>query len=272
MAINVAAPLWGQRNWSQAAAALSGYSLVTPELLASRKLLKRVDTKFLFNRRLLESILSELPSSYGLLGSANSPWQNYRSDYFDTEDLLFFHDHRRGRRIRHKVRLRHYLDRHLTFLEVKKRDRPGSMIKQRRELPFQTLRLTRNDWAFVEEAVASPQKPLVSNLGNKLGLKLRTAYSRITLVGLDTVERVTFDFDLELSANGRCVSFRDAVIAEVKQEKFRATTPAMCVVRDHGLRPSLASKYCIGMMVLSSALRSNRLKPRLRAIKGVNDG
>ncbi len=249
-------------EWLREREILARYDTAGERLLARRTLLKRTDTKFLFNRRQLAVLLSRLSSAYGILLSTGSAWAKYCSDYFDTRDYSMYHDHRRGRRVRHKVRLRHYVDRQLTYLEVKCKTGPGVTSKRRRQLSYLTRQIEADDWAFVTDATAGRHTHLEP--------KLRTAYHRLTLVGLETAERITFDRALEVSSGCDTGCFGDAVIAEVKQARFSAVSPIMRALRSFGIRPSRVSKYCIGAMVLNAGIRSNRLKPSLRSLEGVD--
>ncbi|MBK8482405.1 MAG: VTC domain-containing protein [Proteobacteria bacterium] len=245
-------------------ALLLGYARVGAELAASRALQRRVDTKFLFGRRKLHAVLSDLSSSFELLAPPRAPWGAYASLYFDTRDLMLFHDHRRGRRRRFKVRLRHYHDRALTFLEVKRTQRPGHTDKLRRQVDYGTAQIDGAARRFVDEAIAPSRVALEPTL--------LVEYRRITLIGRAAVERVTFDLDLRVCWQGEVCSFGEAVIAEVKQPRFCTSSLAMQALRARGAGQARASKYCLGIMALNHGVRAHRLKPRLRALQEVIDG
>lgn len=249
-------------RWEPEAEPLAGYARVTPELLASRALQQRVDSKFLLTRRQLVAVLATLTPSCALLASPGQWWGTYRSVYLDTPELRLFHDHRRGRRRRFKVRLRHYLDRRLSYLEVKLKGRPGLTAKRRRRLDYGASELAAADWQFIADAIAPEQVAL--------GPVMTVTYQRITLVGVSAVERVTFDLGLTVADERGEHSFGDAVIAEVKQPRFDVTTPAVSALRAVGARKARASKYCLGLMALRSDLRANRLQPAFRRIQGAN--
>ncbi|MEK7704229.1 MAG: VTC domain-containing protein [Myxococcota bacterium] len=246
------------------AAALRGYLRADAELIASRALLQRADSKFILTRRELCTVLSILSRSFALLAPPTTLWGNYVSIYFDTPDLMLFHDQRRGRRRRFKVRLRHYHDRGLTFLEVKRKDRPGRTDKLRRQLAYGRGALSSDDMGFLDEAIAPAKVDLAPIIA--------TEFRRITLVGRDTVERVTFDLDLKVSRHDIGHSFGDAVIAEVKQPRLWNGSPTMSALRACGARAGRPSKYCMGIMALDEAVRANRLRPRLRALEEVAHG
>lgn len=243
---------------------LGALALASAELLASRALLQRVDTKFVLERRALSTVLAALSRSCALLSPEHARWAVYYSTYFDTPELTLFHDHRRGRRRRFKVRVRHYLDRQRSYLEIKKKDRPGATEKLRREIAYGTTELSLDDWRFVDEAIAPLDMPLAPVLS--------VGYRRITLVATEHVERVTFDLGLTVRRGEQRCSFDDVVIAEVKQPRLDDRSPVMAALRAHGLRPTRASKYCLGVMALEPAVRANRFLPIFRTLKGGSHG
>jgi len=87
-----------------------------PEDLQKRSLQRRVDTKFLCAATALNDLVPALGGDYGLLLACGEPLARYRTLYFDSPDRRFYHQHRRGRRDRFKVRSRHYLDRTVSKL------------------------------------------------------------------------------------------------------------------------------------------------------------
>ena len=88
----------------------------------SVSLMKRVDTKFLINRKKLESIFSSLSSHYKILKVKDVIKSKYSSFYFDTVNYKFFLDHHNGKLNRAKVRFREYVDSKTSFLEVKRKN------------------------------------------------------------------------------------------------------------------------------------------------------
>ena len=101
--------------------ALAALREVGAELLAARALLTRVDRSYLLPREALDALLSSLRDDYGVLRAGTRLAARYSTRYFDTSDLRMYDDHRRGRCPRYKVRMRHHLDRKLSFLEVKRK-------------------------------------------------------------------------------------------------------------------------------------------------------
>ena len=100
----------------------SAFASANLDMLAERALLRRTDTKFLLPRRRLGDLLAQLPHWYSLVRVEGQACAHYMTQYFDTPEFAFFHDHRRGRKPRRKVRYRHYMDRRLSYLEVEDGD------------------------------------------------------------------------------------------------------------------------------------------------------
>jgi len=230
------------------------------ELRDQRELLNRVDTKFVCRRDAALAIIARLADDYAALPVASGNTATYRSLYFDTADLRCYHDHRRGRRPRQKVRIRHYPDRRLTFLEVKTKRNEVVTDKQRLALAFRDEELGEDAQAFLRRHVRLPVEDLRPTM--------RIDFRRLSLVGLRTPERVTIDWGLEADRlEGGRWSFGGLVVIEVKQAPFCLRTPAMRAVSAAGLRQQAMSKYTITTALMRPQLRRNRLLADVRAIE-----
>lgn len=236
------------------------FSAATADLVESRDLLRRVDTKFVASRAAARAVLAQLVGDYAALTVPTGNLATYRSLYFDTDDLRCFHDHRRGRRLRHKIRIRHYPDRQLSFLEVKTKRNEAVTDKHRRALPFREEWLGAAELAFLRERIELPVEALRP--------VLRVDFQRLSLVGVHGPERVTIDLGLEAEAlDGARWSFGDLVVIEVKQAPFCVRTPVMRAIAGVGLRERSMSKYTIATALMRPELRKNRLLPAVRAIE-----
>src|SRR5688572_1197274 len=130
---------------------LDRFQEASPELLESRALQHRVDWKYLVPVRLLGRVLAELRADFHVVNAGERWIASYDTVYFDTPDRQLYHDHRRGRRPRYKVRIRHHLDRRVAFLEVKCKRRPDRTLKERLGLPFGQARLDEEARRFIHE-------------------------------------------------------------------------------------------------------------------------
>lgn len=238
---------------------LARFALATPDLLAVRELRRRSDTKFVMRPEHASAVLGQLVGNYAVLAAGDARVASYRTLYFDTADLEFFHAHRRGRRVRRKVRIRHYPERRLSVLEVKSRRSEHETSKVSRTHPFGECELSADERAFLR---------LHTGCTRELRRQVWTNFRRITLLGLRSEERVTLDLDLEVETGCGRRSLEAIAIVEVKQRPFCRDTVAMAALRANGRRPGSLSKYCTAVALTRPELRVNRLLPDLRAIEG----
>jgi hypothetical protein len=238
---------------------LAPFPLATPALLVERKLLRRADSKFVLHAERLPELLAWLRRDYAVLRAGARRFAAYHTLYFDTPDLRCFHDHRRGRRPRHKVRIRHYPDRRLSFFELKTKQSELLTDKHRIAIPY------------LQDTLPAPAHELLvarfPSLAGRLEPQLWTNFRRLTLIGLHTNERVTIDTGLQVGEPGALADIAHVAIVEVKQSPFCTRTPVMAALRGARLHPASASKYCTALAFTRRDLRFNRLLPALRVIE-----
>ena len=237
--------------------ALAAFDETSPALLDTRELQRRVDRKYLLPSALLDGLLTRLHAGYQIVRSGDTRVAHYDTLYFDTVERRMYDDHRRGRDPRYKVRLRHHLDRRLSFLEIKcKRGRHTSKMRMNR--PYGDTRLDGDAWRFIEShCPISPALllPCVS-----------VDYRRVTLVGGTTDERVTLDWAICFRDRSRHAAFPGLVIVEIKQRRCSNTSPAIHAIRALHLREARVSKYCLATATLAP-VRANVFKPMLTAME-----
>jgi hypothetical protein len=240
-------------------AALEAFRDASGELLAARTLQQRVDRKFLLPKAVLNPLLDGLSAHFSVVRAEGRLAATYDSLYFDTPDRQMYEDHRRGRGRRHKVRIRHHFERRLTFLEIKEKSASGRTSKARLARQFGDGELDQEGRAFIEE-----HSPFRAGLLNPV---VSTAFRRITLVGEDTDERITIDWDLELRDEHRCERLPRVAIAEIKQASYSNHTDAVRVFRALHIHETAVSKYCLATARLTAAVRANTFRPTLRAVE-----
>ena len=234
-----------------------GFEIAPPALVDSRTLQQRVDRKYLLPMGHLDPLLRLLRAGHLLLLAGDVAWARYESVYFDSNGRDLFHAHRRGVMPRHKVRIRHHVDRQLTFLELKRKERSGRTVKLRLSLPFGQEHLGVDERRFIEAHAPLDATALVP--------AVTISFLRLTLVGRDQNERVTLDQDLVVVADGRLRRLPPAVIAEVKQPRRANHAGAVVALRGVRAREMALSKYCLGTLV-SASVRGNVFKPQLHAL------
>ena len=236
---------------------VSAFGIADAELLQLRELLKRTDTKFVVTRSDLASILTRVKEAYAILPAGSSLIAKYETQYFDTDRFDTFREHCRGRRPRHKVRIRNYCDRDLKMLEVKMKTNAERTVKWRSPVMLSEV-LNPEGRRFI--ATHYPKSAQV------LTPSAQTNFRRITLLGIRSNERVTIDLNLEFRRKERVAAPTELVIIEVKQERFGARTPIMLALREQGIREASISKYCAAIALLERS-RGHRYLHKMRKLK-----
>jgi hypothetical protein len=175
------------------------FDVATAALIDARSLQQRIDRKYLLAAGALEPLLECLCTDYCLLHAGQHVWARYESIYLDTPDRQLYHDHRCGRRPRYKIRIRHHVDRQVTFLEIKSKDNRGRTVKRRLALPYRQNHLGSYERQFIEAHTPVD--------GVRLMPCVSTSFLRLTLVGTDLNERLTFDRDVTFLAGPHAQRF-----------------------------------------------------------------
>lgn len=228
-------------------------------------LMDRGEAKYLLNINTLLDMLPELAAHYQVLEIDGEGLMGYLSTYYDTPEFAFYLDHHNGRLRRHKVRYRQYLQTQTTFLEVKVRSISGTTRKDRVVVPEATPEVLETKKEFLTRK---------SGDSRHLEPKLEVYCQRLTLVGIDTPERVTFDLNLGycLPDGTRGLQFSQAVIAELKYEQGAGRSIFATIAREYGLHPKRYSKYSVGCGLMYKEIKHNNFKPQMQAIRKAEYG
>ncbi len=237
---------------------LSRFPAASPALVLRRELCRRTDSKYVMSPAAAADLVERLAGDYAVMTAGSGRIASYRTLYFDTDSLDFFHAHRCGRRLRHKVRIRHYPDRRVTRLEVKVRRSGLQTAKSWRDRTYGDDVLSPDDMAFVARH---------TGVENHVHPQVSTVFRRMTLVGTRTNERITIDLELCMETEARRKSLAPLAILEVKQWPFQRGTPVMSALRSAGHRPGWVSKYCAAIAFTRPDVRHNQLLPGLRALE-----
>jgi hypothetical protein len=236
-----------------------------PALIAHRQLLRRIDSKFVVPAGEIGALLGGLGDQYAVMPVPGATWASYGSLYFDTPNLQCFHDHRRGRRVRHKLRIRHYTDRNLSFFEVKTKHNELVTEKRRLELAAGIEQLDTRELAFARAHAGL-------RLADELVPVARIQFQRLTLLGLSVNERATIDVGLEIvSLGGDRHSLGRVAIVELKQPTLDCGSPIKQRLALGGHREQSLSKYIAAVAHVFPQERKNRLLPDLRALDRAGD-
>ncbi|MEE9167092.1 MAG: polyphosphate polymerase domain-containing protein [Candidatus Neomarinimicrobiota bacterium] len=237
---------------------VSDYDSVSLEDLNSAQLLNRKDTKFVFNQTQLQSVLEKLKPDFRVLEIDGNRIIGYENVYFDTDNFLFYRQHHNGIRTRYKVRLRRYLVPDVCYFEIKMKNNKDRTIKRRIEVPG------------MSDSFTEPAREMISDLTavspTKLSPKLKAKFSRITLVDTDFRDRVTIDLDLSVANGSARKHFKNLVISEVKQSRYRPRSKFIREMRERSVAEMRISKYCAGILATYDGVKYNRYKPKLLRI------
>ena len=221
-------------------------SAVGLEDISSVALMDRFDSKFLVPNDWLEDVVSGL-EEYQVLTIQDAVTTQYNNLYLDTDEGRCLDDHVRGKNIRFKVRIRHYDNTNVAFLEVKLRDVYGKTTKHRvvREAgqPWNAP-LTDSEISFVGEHV---------NETVVLRPSLQSSFERFTLVHLGSAERITFD---------RNLAFCHPKMSQLPDEDWTRPTDHLAIVELKQLRPNHQ-----GALLQSFRSQANRRGPLGREIR-----
>lgn len=226
-------------------------------------LMDRSDVKYVLSDCQLQEALEGCRSRYRILDINGRRSFHYHTEYFDTPELRFYHEHHAGKQDRRKVRIRKYLDTGIAYLEVKHRLNKGNTVKSRMILT------TLNDNNI--NALNHPPFIEAGNLPvDQLHPVISISYERITLVDLLHAERVTIDRHIVFQRGNETRSMEGIVIAEVKQFKkhpsfFRRQ------MRTMNIREGSVSKYCMGTLLLNDRVKGNRFKSSMTRILKLSD-
>jgi hypothetical protein len=203
------------------------------DLISTSSLQTRLERKYIIELSDLPQVLDKMVISHKVLKIEEDYLHNYSSTYFDTPELTCFRAHNQKKRIRYKIRTRHYTNSGLLFFELKQKTKEMGTKKTRVQINRSAL-----------EQI--PEKFLQSiNKSIKLEKTLVVEYDRITLVQNDGEARITFDLNLKFRTLGNLEKKSNKCIIEVKSTQSSSKTDEL--LKTMAIKPMrLLSKYCIG--------------------------
>lgn len=225
-----------------------------PSLQQQASLQTRRDRKYLVPQQQVQRILADLPESTQVLTISQTQSFLYHSTYFDTPALNSFHAAAHNRRRRFKVRTRSYPSGQV-WLEVKTRGMRGITIKDRFPHRGPAHRLSADSLTQISATLDTAGISLNINL---LAPALHTRYRRTTVLLPDGV-RATIDTDLNwCRPEGLLHTAGSVSVIETKSDPRSAGSLVDAAMRSEGYRPVRLSKYGVGMVLSTPALRGNR--------------
>jgi len=243
---------------------LSQFQSISLKEMDTVKLMNRTETKFVFHYSQLPIILKAVSSHYRILQINNQRIASYKTLYFDTPDFKNYTDHHNGKLNRFKIRIRHYKDSGLFFLEKKLKNNKGRTIKKRIPVTDIFEEIPEIGKIFIKQHTGLNP--------DHLAPKLLNHFQRITLVQPTNKERITIDIGLGYSdTKQQQIQLQNIVIAEIK--KYGRTHSVMeQLFRQEHIHPTGFSKYCTGIASLYPEIKHNRFKYKLSQIKKIEYG
>lgn len=228
------------------------------EDMGAVRLMSRIDTKYVIPLSRLASILESLTEHYFVFEINGERSPEYKTLYYDTDDLLLYKTHHQGKLNRYKIRERTYVSSEISFFEIKFKNNKKDTIKSR-------IKIDQINNAIEGERIDFLEK--ISGLdGKEFSPKLWVLYNRITLVSKALNERATIDLGLTFDNDTNRVEYNDMVVIEAKRDKSVKSTPMLQALKKNKLRPGGFSKYCLGQAAINPDLKQNSFKKKFHHI------
>jgi hypothetical protein len=244
------------------AGTLEKFNPVGLEEMDSIQLMNRMDSKYVFSVLKLPELLKLAMNQYRILQISSMRDFQYSTVYLDSSEFTFYNQHVKGKLPRFKVRYRIYEHSGQSFLEVKCKTCKNNTAKNRIESRLTEDIIDSAGIRFLQDYIpvdALSLKPI-----------LTSKFVRLTLVGLETSERITIDYNLSFNDNaGKVKELPLLAIAELKTERFNNQSVFSKLIKEFDIRPTGFSKYCIGMSLLNNMPKQNTLKRKFMLISKI---
>ena len=253
---------------------LRSFEPISLAQMESVKLMNRIDTKYAVPMAVLPAILKAAQADYYAQEIDGKRIATYDTMYYDTDSLDMYIRHHDRQLVRQKIRVRQYVDSHLTFLEIKRKNNKGRTKKKRIVVPG--FDITADTPSVLKHKKGEDEAVTVESFidaksryeWSQISPHLWTKFHRITLVNKAKTERLTIDMDLvwENVVSGEKKTFEDLVIIELKRDG-NVPSKMTHIMLDHRIHPLKISKYCIGTALTTPGIKKNRFKKKIRSIE-----
>jgi len=243
---------------------LASFAPISLAEMEGVKLMNRIDTKYVIPMRVLPELLRMAEQQYYVQEIDGKRTGDYDTTYYDTEDLDMYIRHHDRQLVRQKIRVRTYVESKLYFLEVKRKNNKGRTKKKRIRLPSTHLTPEMigqgKEPISVQEFIAARSRYCYEDISPRL----RTTFTRITLVNKQKSERLTIDTLLGFTniRSGVQVTCPELVIVELKRDG-NVPSPMLGIMMLMRIHPLKISKYCIGTALTTPEVKQNRFKSKI---------
>ena len=191
---------------------------ITLDEMQNIRLMDRIDSKYVASTSLLPALLQKMLPLFKVQDIDGERVASYSTQYFDTPDLNMFIMHQNGKLNRQKIRIRSYVNSHLSFLEVKNKNNKGRTNKKRIQTELSHLNSIHElngEKEFLNKHSLFDTEILLPSLANE--------FNRITFVNNKATERITFDLNLSFTncSSGRYANPGNLMILELKQDGWK---------------------------------------------------
>ncbi len=247
---------------------LSSLGSLTPislQEINGANLMDRVEIKYLFSFSRLSDLINLMKDKYIVLEIKNTRALPYCTTYLDTKEYLFFNQHNRGELSRYKIRYRQYEINGDSFLEIKMKNNKRRTYKWRVENLFQP-----GVWDEKAELLINSHLGLTAS---KLFPVLINRFNRITVVGKETDERITLDYNISFTdpLTGSYTEMPYLAVIELKKPEFSQFSYFNSLIKQMNIHPEGFSKYCTGNAILKNFLKTNMIKPKLLLLNKIEN-
>ena len=247
---------------------LQQFAPITLEQMSGVKLMNRIDTKYVVPVSVLPTLLQMAEQDYYVQAIEGKRTGGYDTTYYDTENLDMYIRHHDRQLVRQKIRVREYVESKLYFLEIKRKNNRGSTKKKRIRLPDthitpEMIGQGKNESVRVDDFLASKSRYRFEQISPRL----RTTFTRITLVNKAKTERLTIDYNLGFTnlRSGAQVSYPELVIVELKRDG-NLPSPMLKIMLTLRIKQLKISKYCIGTALTTPEVKQNRFKAKIHKL------
>jgi len=223
------------------------------------KLMNRTDRKYWCHFNFLPELLQSIKHNYYSLNIDGENQLPYATTYYDTTKNEMYASHHNGKLNRFKIRRRSYVASGISFLEIKFKSNKGRTIKKRIPADFSNPRFTKPEDEFISTYTPYSCLELKPSLINE--------FTRLTLVNKNFKERCTIDLNLQFKNADRTTALENLVIVEIKSEGNSVVSPLAIALRDHRIKTSGFSKYCVGRAIIDPGIKRNAFKEKIRSIE-----
>jgi hypothetical protein len=237
---------------------ISRYSPIYLQEAESIKLFNRIDSKYILNSDLLPKLLDALQKDYRILDVQGQRNQSYQSLYFDTAGKNMYFAHHNGIQPRYKVRFREYKSSKAIFLEIKNKTNKGRTLKWRMHVDTIPSSLSESMQVFIANHIPYDPGMLIP--------QIYTDFNRITLIENNLKERVTIDTAISFKDENKTIYIPSLVIIEIKRELGHQGSSIERLLHTYHVKPKSASKYCLGIVLLTVGIKRNLFKPTILLI------